>query len=183
MILVGLTGRAGAGKNLVASLLPGFESIGLADPLYAGLATMLGVDEDCLRDRRTKELPLPLLGRSPRELLQTLGTDWGRDLVVPDLWVRLCRQRIDRLVAGGHDRIAVTDVRFSNEARMIRAAGGEVWHVVRPGAETTPHSHRSENGIPSELIDRVVVNSGSPDDLRCAVTVLWQERCHATAHA
>lgn len=176
MIVIGLTGRAGAGKNLVASMLPGFMAIGLADPLYAALATMIDEDEALLRDRTTKEMPIDWLGRSPRELLQTLGTDWGRDLVAPDLWVTLCRRRITRLQV---DRVVVTDVRFSNEARMIRSLGGEIWQIVRPHAETTPHQHRSEDGIDIELVHRRIANEAGIDDLRYQVEWAFREAIRA----
>lgn len=182
MNLIGLAGRAGAGKSLVASMLPGHRVIGLADPLYAGLSVMLGVDVGDLRDRAFKERAIPWLGRSPRELLQTLGTDWGRDLVADDLWVTLARRRIAGLLEQGVG-VAVGDVRFANEARMIRELGGEVWLVVRPGAETTPHSHRSENGLPDDLIDRVVVNDCDIDELRRRVRAIHQEAADATADA
>ena len=179
MIVIGLTGKANAGKSLVASMLPGFQSIGLADPLYAGLSAMLGVDVESLRDRATKEVAIPWLGRSPRELLQTLGTDWGRDLVAGDLWVTLCRRRIEEMAAG---RVAICDLRFANEARMVRELGGQVWEILRPSGETTPHSHRSENGLPAELVDRVLINSGSIDDLAHAVDAAFAEAFRA-AHA
>ncbi len=164
MKLIGLTGKAGAGKTLVASIL-GYRVIGLADPLYAAISAMLDVEVEDLQDRERKELPIPWLGKSPRELLQTLGTDWGRDLIRPDLWTLLCRRRLEQMAADGVEGVAVCDVRFVNECRLIHELGGEVWQVRRPGAGT-PHGHRSENGVPDDLVDRVIDNIGTIDDLR-----------------
>jgi hypothetical protein len=175
VIVIGLTGKANAGKTLVASMLPGFLQIGFADPLYNGLAAMLEVSADFLRAREAKESPLPDIGRSPRELLQTLGTDWGRDLVHPHLWTLLARRRIKCMEVGAiTDRVAICDVRFTNEVEMIRSLGGEVWRVVRPGAETTPHQHRSENGLPDSAIDCTIVNDCGIDDLRGRVLAAWE---------
>ena len=173
MKIIGLTGKAGAGKTLVASML-GYRVIGLADPLYAAISAMLDVEVEDLLDRERKEVPIPWLGKSPRELLQTLGTDWGRDLIRPDLWTLLCRRRLEKMAADGVEGVAVCDVRFSNEVELVRSFGGEVWRVVRPGAETTPHQHRSENGLPDSAIDCTIVNDCGIDDLRGRVLTAWE---------
>ena len=165
MKLIGLNGPAGAGKDLAASMVPGGHRIAFADPLYAGLAAMLDIPEGLLRARSTKEVPLVDFNRSPRELLQTLGTDWGRKLVAPDIWLRVAFWRWERAAAAGHSVIVVPDVRFENEARQIRSEGGEVWMIHRPGVEPVA-AHESEAGLPLRMIDRLVVNDGTVDQLR-----------------
>lgn len=170
--LIGLTGPAGAGKNLVASMVPDAVVIQLADPIYAGLALMLGVEEQMLRARSTKEQPIEWLnGRSPRQLLQTLGTDWGRRLVADDLWLTLAARRIDQLEHAGAPAVVIADVRFDNEAEMIRERGGEVWRVDRPPAAAAAE-HVSEAGISPALIDRVIDNHGTPDATRARVLAI-----------
>ena len=170
--IIGFTGLAGAGKDLAASMVPGGHRIAFADPLYQGLATMLGIPEGLLRARSTKEVSLVDFGRSPRELLQTLGTDWGRKLVAPDVWLRVAFWRWERAAAAGHGVIVVPDVRFANEARQIRSEGGEVWMIHRPGVEPVA-AHESEAGLPLRLIDRLVVNNGTVDQLRQRVEATW----------
>ena len=163
--IIGFTGPAGAGKDLAASMVPGGYRIAFADPLYQGLATMLGIPEGLLRARSTKEATFGDFGRSPRELLQTLGTDWGRKLVAPDVWLRVAYSRWHKAFRDGHSVIVVPDVRFENEARLIRSKGGEVWLIHRPGVEPVA-AHESEAGLPLRLIDRLIVNSGTIDQLR-----------------
>ena len=156
-------------------MLPGgFRVIGFADPIYRGLSAMLDLQEDDLRGRETKETPIDWLGASPRQLLQTIGTDWGRDLIRPDLWVELCRRRLFRLHDSGVRRVAIADLRFANEVEMVREFGGEVWLVDRPGAETTPHAHRSEDGLPADAIDRTIVNDCGLDELRRRVEAAFR---------
>ena len=90
MQLIGLTGPAGCGKDTIANFLMethGFVQIALADPLRDGLKAMLGVTDEQLHRRDLKEAPIDWIGRSPRELLQTLGTEWGREHVAADLWL------------------------------------------------------------------------------------------------
>jgi hypothetical protein len=170
--IIGLTGPAGCGKTFVASMVPDAVVVGLADPIYAALASILGIPETVLRQRATKERPIEWLGKSPRQLLQTLGTDWGRTLVAEDLWLRIARRRIEELAAAGATTIVIENVRFDNEADMVRIEmGGEVWLVDRrPATEASPHV--SEAGLSPGLIDRVVDNTGTPEQTRAIVAAI-----------
>jgi hypothetical protein len=170
--IIGLTGPAGAGKDLAASMVPGSCRVAFADPIYQGLSTMLGIPEAELRDRSAKERPIVGLGASPRQLLQTLGTEWGRQMIRDDIWLRVAWWRWEQLAAGGISLIVVPDVRFANEAQLIRSNGGEVWMVHRPGVEPVA-AHCSEDGIPLGLIDRLIVNDGTVDQLRERVVETW----------
>lgn len=161
--IIGIAGRAGAGKNTAADMIPGAFVLGFADPLYAGLAAMLSVPEGMLRSRRNKEAALVWLGKSPRELMQTLGTEWGRGMVREDLWLQIAEQRM----AAASGTVVFSDVRFDNEAEWIRNQGGEVWLVERE--QDTHHTHSSEAGISTHLIDRTIDNRGTLEDLRQAV--------------
>lgn len=163
--LIGMTGPAGCGKNTVAAMIPDAVVIGFADPLYAAISVMLGIPEPVLRSRAGKERPIDWMGKSPRQLLQTLGTNWGRDLVMPDLWLTLAARRIDALEQAGTPVVAIADVRFDNEAEMIRSRGGEVWSVVRAPASET-YSHVSEAGISESLVDRWIDNADSLEQTR-----------------
>jgi hypothetical protein len=167
--LIGLHGPAGCGKDLAASMVPGARRVGFADPLYRGLAAMLGIPEERLRDRAEKERRVgAAINASPRRLLQTLGSEWGRSLIDHDLWVKLARARW-REALGDFGCVVVPDVRFANEADAIRADGGVIWLVYRPNvAAVAPHE--SENGIPLEMVDSLVVNTGTVDELRERVT-------------
>jgi len=173
-VLIGLAGPAGCGKDLVASMIPDAHRISFADPLYAGLAAMLGLPESQLRDREWKEEPITHRIPSPRRLLQTLGTEWGRQTIHPEIWVELAFWRWEAAAARGQRVIVVPDVRFPNEAAAIREQGGEVWLVHRP--EIAPVAgHSSEAGIDLRLIDRLVVNSSGLDELRKIVlATYWQ---------
>jgi hypothetical protein len=169
-LVIGIAGRAGAGKNLAASMIPGAVSVGLADPLYAGISAMFGVSESVLRARSLKERPLPPFGVTVRRLLQTLGTEWGRDSIATDIWIRLLDQRIADLESRGVQVVAVSDVRFANEAEYVRRRGGVVWLVRRPGTEA-PADHSSEAcGIDADV---VIDNAGTAEDLRGQVTAAF----------
>lgn len=180
--IIGFTGPAGAGKDLAASMVPGGHRIAFADPLYQGLAVMLGVPEGVLRDRSAKERPLSGFGAAPRHLLQTLGTEWGRQMIRDDIWLRVAFWRWEQAAAAGLGLIVVPDVRFENEARLIRENGGEVWLIHRPGVEPVA-AHCSEAGIALRLIDRLVVNDGTVDQLRERVEETFSRMVVAAACA
>lgn len=72
--------------------------------------------------------------------------------------------------AGFADYAVIPDVRFPNEADRIHELGGEVWLVdaeERVGSNGDAHS--SEAGLPSEMIDRVIDNNGTFDQLEVNV--------------
>lgn len=173
-MLVGLTGAAGAGKGSVAAVMlaaGGWSEIGFADPLYAAVEAITGIPQGDLRDRRMKEQTIPWLGKSPREMLQLLGTEYGRKAISESLWVDRAMRRVAENEASGLSTV-ITDVRFDNEAAAIRAAGGVVWRVSRPGHKCLAggtDKHESEAGVSVSHIDAEVLNTGTLEDLRHAV--------------
>lgn len=166
--LIGIHGRAGSGKTTVAEMIPGATVIQLADPIYAMLECCLGVHEKWLRRPAMKAREIPWIGKSPRQLLQTLGTEWGRRMVCDDFWIKILGFRIMALQRSGASVIAVADVRFENEAEFLRSVGGEIWHILRPGTDQ-PNAHVSEAGIAIRDGDHVIDNNGTLDDLKAQV--------------
>jgi len=163
--LIGITGKAGAGKDTLADyLVDAYEAqkYNFALPLKQALNAMFGWTMPQWDDREWKERVIPWLGKSPRQLAQTIGTEWGRELVHPELWVLLAEQRyIAHLDSHSNaPPFVIPDVRFDNEAIMIRQNGGIVVEVVRPDVKAVA-AHKSENGVQAALIDIRVVNSGS----------------------
>ncbi len=147
--LIGLTGTAGVGKDAVAAILVrahGFARMSFAAPLKQGLMAMFGIQAATLEDRAAKEAPIDWIGHSPRYLLQTLGTEWARQLVHPDIWIRRAERDLVHYRRISQD-VAVTDVRFPNEAEWVRRMGGEVWHIHRPLPSNVVRMHSSEAGV------------------------------------
>src|SRR5690348_6899955 len=95
--LIGLTGKAGSGKDTIADRLvvnKGFTKLAFAAPMKEALNKLFGFDPSDWYDREWKETPLPGIGKSPRQLAQTLGTEWGRDTINPNLWILLAQRRM-----------------------------------------------------------------------------------------
>lgn len=172
-MIIGICGAAGCGKSTAAGMLAdrfGYVEVALADPLYDAVSAMFGIPVATLKDRRHKEQPIPWIGHSPRRLLQTLGTEWGRGIVGESIWVKTAMRRAFDALDAGAAGVVVPDVRFLNEAAAIRQAGGVVWRMHRDGAGIAGN-HASEAGIPEEMVDRLIVNNGDIDQLEADVCI------------
>lgn len=127
-----------------------------------------------------------------REYLQHIGTE-ARKIFGADFWVdqvlpkpggpfeigrirlgadpkpymqSLSDRRLDERYPGV-DWLAISDLRFENEAQRVLELGGEVWEVIRPGTESDGHD--SEQVLPRELVTRQIINDGNLMDLRFEV--------------
>lgn len=164
--LVAFTGLKGSGKDTAASVFVerGYEHIKFADSLKEMLRTLLryrGAPEaeiERMIEGDLKEEPSPYLsGRSARYAMQTLGTEWGRVLMSDTFWIDAAEDRLR-----GRDRVVVSDVRFGNEADLIRDRGGSLYRIQR-GA-TTPavaDVHPSETEILTMPVDGVLFNTAA----------------------
>lgn len=164
-LVIGIHGFARTGKDSVANFIlahRGGYLYSFADPIRAMLMP-IGVDmkDPYWQDR--KEDVIPALGVSPRRMMQTLGTEWGRELINPDLWLILAKQRLLNYGAG----MIIADVRFENEATWVRKQGGRVIHVIRTAAAPVA-THASENGLEykAEEGDVILLNEGSLQELQ-----------------
>lgn len=178
--LLGLSGLAQVGKDAAASHLAirhGLSVYAFADPIRRGLGAMFGFSPE-LFDGDQEENVVPWIGKSPRRLMQTLGTEWGRELVASDIWTRACAHDIafdididegadlDGLSFSPWRGAVVSDVRFENEAQWIRDQGGVVVHILRTDARAVAE-HKSESGVQRVqrvLGDITIVNNGTLED-------------------
>lgn len=224
--VIGITGKAGSGKDTLAKLIGDYrpvQNIALADPIkrfalqffgfteeqlwgpsegrkavspgctmFGGYSQVTETVENWLQSVQHYNGPKHLVSwyqnhvlgtppeaRTARHILQTLGTEFGRDLD-PDIWVRQALLSAEHVLGGRcYDRtlgrgdgqaqnppeaVVVTDVRFRNEALAIKKLGGTVIRVVNPKAPEAVGNHRSESemdSIPESWYNATVVNDKS----------------------
>lgn len=160
MIIIGIAGPAQSGKSTLAGeirRLVEFRGKNYREQPYAGplkrMLASIGVDISDL----SKNVPVAFLDGSitPRVMMQTLGTEWGRALL-DDFWLRVWQKELDTSA----DVVTVPDVRFENEASFIRSIGGHIVHVSRkPTADMLAvPAHASEAGIKRQKGDITFVN-------------------------
>ncbi len=168
-LIIGLAGKKQVGKSTAAGFLvaAGFKSFSFADPmkLFArDLLRGIGLADEIIDYHMIyKESVIFNLNVTMRHLLQTLGTDWGRNMIHPELWV-LCASRSIAAACDNGDSVVVEDVRFDDEARYIRSRGGLIVHITRDTGLVDQHA--SESGVVVDDGDLVIVNSGEMERFR-----------------
>lgn len=169
--IIGLAGQAGSGKDTVRNILElshDFAGLAFAEPIRAMVRELLtsnGCSDDYITNRELKETPIPGLGVSARHMMQTLGTEWARKCLAEDFWLKLAATYMADLRGQGYRQFVISDVRFANEAEWVRAQGGEVWMIERPGLQPV-RQHVSE--CVQFRVDQVLRNDGTLADLERA---------------
>ncbi len=160
-MLIGLTGKAGVGKTTIAKMLEerdGFVIRTYAYPLKKSLCSLTGLPMEYFTDIKLKEIPLDVIGKSPRQLMQLMGTEFVRNLVYKDFWTHRMSQTLRRMDATVN--VVIDDCRFENETALVRSLGGKVVHLMRDyGKVTDQTAHASEQMIRSFPQD-FMINSG-----------------------
>lgn len=161
-MIIGFTGKAGSGKDTLADHLVNdfsFRKMSFAHTLKA-MMVVAGFAEPY--DRAEKEQLIPGFNFTWREAAQRLGTEWGRALD-PDIWVKIQERVLAALPAGTN--VVFSDVRFDNEAAMIRRLGGKILHVTGRAADLGENAgHASEAGVMWADGDVVITNDGTLEE-------------------
>ena len=155
-MIIGLHGKAGSGKDFAADYLceiGDFEKTSFAKPLY-DMINCIGFNASSSMNREEKESEDNFLDTSIRKLTQTLGTEWGRELIDKDIWLKV----IDKQIRFGN--FVISDVRFDNEAEMIvnKHKGFVINIIGLDNKYEISTSHKSEHGIKEEYIFTTIVN-------------------------
>lgn len=182
-LLIGVHGKKGSGKDTVAILIAQYVRKELrieavvkhyADPLKNGLAAMFGVPIQNFYDENLKEVVIPEIGASPRELMTKM-----HDLVVPlygdQVWVRQVKNDYYTWMNNGKSNgvFIVADVRYDvRETDWIRKEGGLIVHVFRDRTDHKAGNHSSERGLIIHDRDKVIHNNKSLLDLR---NMVWSD--------
>lgn len=200
-MIIGFVGFIGSGKDTAADYLVnfhGFRRDSFASALKDAVANIFGWDRTLLEGRTkasrewrdqvdpwwAKRLNMPAL--TPRWVLQYWGTEVGRKAFHDDIWIASLEHRM----LSSNDDIVITDVRFPNEIKAIKQAGGKVFRIKR-GPEPDWYDdalsynqgptnmswalskmrldrdkvHASETAWVGQPLDADVDNNGSIDDL------------------
>ena len=156
--LIALCGFKGVGKSTYAKFMAGENGVVLsfATPIKHMLKALVGHEYVF----GSKKNDMTHLGVTGRVLLQTLGTEWGRVEISKytgdqDIWVRAMKHVLTDAMFGEYHPIIIDDLRFENEAQMVRDLGGEVWEIDRKNFTPANDNHISEAGVTD--VDRKVL--------------------------
>jgi len=208
-MIIGICGFIGSGKDTAADYLVnlhGFRRESFANSLKDAVTQVFGWDRTMLEGRTTharewreqvdpwwaQRLNMPDL--TPRWVLQYWGTDVLRKGFHDDIWIA----SLENKLRNSQDNIVISDCRFPNEIKSIKAAGGIVVRIVRgpepdwydaalsancgPNGNTTwslsrqklekLKIHPSETAWVGTKFDAVLDNNSSFDDLYAQVISL-----------
>lgn len=185
--LIGLTGRAGTGKDTVAGQLVelhGYRRVAFADAIRtSAYAADPYVELSPYGDVRRLSYVVDAIGwddakrQHPdvRRFLQRHGVA-VRD-ALPGCWVGIAGRAIDAHRDAGHP-VVVTDVRFPDEVAAIKRRGGFMFRVCRTGAAALD----GVNGAHvSERTDTLDVDYGLWNDGPLGAVALLADRAHRLA--
>ena len=111
--------------------------------------------------------------QSPRQILRWWGTEYRR-AQDESYWLKKMQARIDW--ANQQDMppntIVITDVRFKNEAELVRKMGGQIWRIDRDTA-ANPDAHASSVTGLQFTPEQTVLNQGDMAELERATLHAW----------
>jgi hypothetical protein len=167
----------GSGKTTVANYLSshyGYEITSFAKPMRMMMTALLTSFDVSASDVRFllsdgKETPVLQIPGTPtvRRLMQSLGTEWGRECVHERLWIASWQA-----LAAQHEYVVADDCRFPNEYAAVKAIpGGQVWRITRQSAVITS-VHASEGALDAVVVDYGLTNDGTVAALLAGVDAI-----------
>jgi len=156
MKIIAFSGKKQSGKTTAGNDIEkrscACVQINFADDLKKIVGHCFGATHKNLQGSDEDKNKILACGKTSREVLQIVGTDWFRSLD-PDCWVNAYKVGVKKLKDGFDDisegsfdegLIITSDVRFPNEVKCIQELGGHVIRLLR-----NPHDdqHESETAL------------------------------------
>ena len=181
--IIGLSGAKRSGKSVVAQYLIdnyNYHEYAFAMPLKNALNAIFQFSPEQLHGNKKEEVD-KYWGVSPRELMQSVGTDLFRNELgrvcknfgsSNDIWVR-CFERWVQTIHDNSEQqqkninIVVSDIRFENEANKVRELGGIIINIKRNTDINQYSQHESENNKNSlsKYFNYEIENNSSKEEL------------------
>lgn len=204
-MIIGICGFIGSGKDTAADYLVGFHGFrrdSFANTLKDAVSAVFGWDRELIEGRTPEarawreqkdEWWSNRLGMeiTPRWILQYWGTDVLRNNFHDDIWIAALEARLAKRM----DHTVISDVRFPNEVKAIRAQGGKIvwiqrgelpsWYNVALSANAGVEAdkqrlkdlgvHPSETSWVGTAFDEIIGNNGSIEQLYTQLKNLVQD--------
>lgn len=169
--IIGLVGRAHAGKDLVATHVHdtyGHDNCKFAGPMKTALKSLFDFSHEQV-EGDLKETVDERWGVTPRRVMQFFGTEMLQikmQELIPGLGRHFAVKRMFLNYDTREQPFCVSDVRFQHEVDAIRQHGGIVIRLRRnQDGHSKEHEHESESGVDGMSCDYDVDNDGSVADL------------------
>lgn len=165
--IIAFSGKAGSGKDTACLSLTSsstrFSRVAFAEPIREMIGH-LGINVDRIYDNGGKNDAIPKFGnKSLRFMMQTLGTEWGRQMIDDNIWLTVAKEKIQSNTRLGIISV-ISDLRFDNEAEMIQELGGTIVQIESLGnpdicsSKEAFRAHESEKLIDPKFVDYKLTN-------------------------
>lgn len=187
-MIIGLSGYARAGKSEAANALreDGWEVRAYADKLREFLYVLNPMVHRIMEhdkfynavfvpSRRLQEVidehgwdgyKKTYYSEEIRRLIQTLGTDCGRNMLGENVWVDATLEPY--IISPYREQWVIQDVRFPNEADAILDLGGKIIRINKPGVGPV-NDHPSETALDDWQFDHLIENNGTVEQLHNSI--------------
>lgn len=165
MKIIGIAGKKQSGKdtctNYIIEKIDHVYTYSFSTPIYNMIRNLIGDLPLTANGDVDKLAIIKPYNVTLRHMLQTLGTEWGRHNIHPNIWVMHAAYWLENVDKQEHQptHCVFTDVRFANEVEWVKLIGGTIVQIQRDACEEDNHS--SENGVHPNSIDCVIHNNGS----------------------
>lgn len=168
-MLIGLVGKKYSGKTTVASMWNNVRNSHIL--AFGDLLKEMLLNAGMASKEELWETKTPIV----RWMLQKIGTEIFRDQVDPDFWIKqMDKKIIDILSKDKNNNIIIHDVRFLNEAELIKKYHGILIRIKRPTL-IDDDVHRSEQEQNNIKCDCDIYNIGTLEELQRTVkSVIYQ---------
>jgi dephospho-CoA kinase len=166
--LIGMIGRKRSGKDTFGEYIVnkhGYNNVSLAKPLKEACKIIFNLSDEQLDT--DKEIPDSRWGNiTPRKILQLVGTELFRDelnkqskelnSIGETIWITNFKQWYSK---NKDSNVVITDIRFEDEAKMVRDLGGTLINITRN--TELQDKHISENEIDNIKAHYYIENNGT----------------------
>lgn len=171
MYLLGIMGIQGSGKDTLCKEMQHLCAphkvvrLAFADALKEEVARACGVTVDFINEHKTNF----------RLIMQGWGTEFRRQMFGEEYWIKQWMVRANSISMSKNTYLMiVTDVRFFNEAKLIKDLGGRLIRIYRNSANAE-HTHQSETEMQNIQPDFTINNHGNIEELQNNTIILLDQ--------
>jgi hypothetical protein len=166
-MLIAICGKSGSGKSSIAKILcekDNFIEYTFASPLKK-IAEIFGFEnEEIYGSQKNKLRKNNFWKESFRDFAQIFGTELCRKNLgdylpgMKECWIRLCKKFLNE---NKDKNIIISDLRFPDEAKMLRDEGFIIFKTIRECKDNIEmnNNHSSENSLDLIDIDYIIDNN------------------------
>ena len=147
-MIVGIFGKKGHGKDTIADYLVqkyNFHKLTYAEPIKKICKDIFSLSNEQLTNHYLKEMIDPRWEKSPREIMQLIGTDLFRKTFSDNIWVNILREKAKLLLLAGKN-IVISDIRHKNELEHLFTLSDNIliFNVIRDIKDEKEDNHPTE---------------------------------------